>query len=140
MKKKVWFIRILFWVGAIIDAYAAVQLLVLRYATFSAATSGSISGDAVYAVGQAAALMLGWTALLVWGSIKPIERRGVLLLTALPALAALAVNTIQGIAAGFFTPEGKLAALIVQGVFLPVMVIAYCISAKARKTNQAAAS
>lgn len=46
----------------------------------------------------AASLMAGWTALLLWADRKPLERRGILLLTLLPLagiLAAVAFGLVQ---------------------------------------------
>lgn len=44
-------------------------------------------------MGQDAALMWGWTFLLFWASRKPLERKGVILITLFPALLGLILNT-----------------------------------------------
>ena len=43
-----------------------------------------------YVAGLCAALMAGWTVLLVWADRDPIARRGVLLLTVCPVVLGLA--------------------------------------------------
>ena len=45
-----------------------------------------------YSMGLGAALMFGWTALLLWGNMKPLERKGILLLTIFPVITGLIVN------------------------------------------------
>jgi hypothetical protein len=45
-------------------------------------------------MGIAGSLMLGWTLLLVWAYLKPIERRFILLLTAFPVVLCLFVITL----------------------------------------------
>jgi len=45
-------------------------------------------------MGMAAALMLAWTVLLIWGDRKPVERRGVLLLTVFPLIPCLFASVI----------------------------------------------
>jgi hypothetical protein len=56
-----------------------------------------------YAMGMGAALMFGWTALLLWADRRPIERRDVLALTVVPVIAGPAVNEAFGVASGFLS-------------------------------------
>jgi hypothetical protein len=78
------------WTGAIVDAAMVVGLL-------TPAIAGAMLGidrfspgpDYRYAAGLCAALMAGWTALLVWADREPVQRRGVLLLTVCPVLIGL---------------------------------------------------
>jgi hypothetical protein len=51
-------------------------------------------------MGMGAALMFGWTALLLRADRRPIERRDVLALTVVPVIAGLAVNEAFGVASG----------------------------------------
>ena len=92
-------LRVGYWVGAIFDALTLVPMLVPR---IGAAAFGLVNFNATpeyrYAMALAASLMLGWTLLLIWADRKPIERRGVLLLTVavvigLSASGAYAVRT-----------------------------------------------
>ena len=50
-----------------------------------------------------AALMFGWTALLLWADRAPVERRDVLLLTVFPVVVGLAVNEAAAVATGFLS-------------------------------------
>ena len=75
-------LRTAYWVGAIVDAAAGVQMLSPRlFATMMGLGDFRPGPDFSYATGMGAALMFGWTALLLWADRAPIERRSVLLLT-----------------------------------------------------------
>jgi hypothetical protein len=47
-----------------------------------------------YQTGTGAFLMLGWTILLIWADRKPIERKDVLLITAIPVVLGIMVINI----------------------------------------------
>ena len=75
----------------------------------------------------AGSLMTGWTFLLIWGLQKPVERRGVLLLTAFPVIFGLFLTTLNGISNGnlFLT-----WALIKLSVLMVAMVSGYRLAGK----------
>jgi hypothetical protein len=50
-----------------------------------------------YAMGIGASLMAGWTVLLIWGSLKPIERRDLLIITVFPVVTGIVASTFYGI-------------------------------------------
>jgi hypothetical protein len=91
MKKGVILLRFCYWFGAILDARAAFNLTLLRYRELPAEmlaqqSSHGFGLQALWGAGDACALMWGWTALLIWADRKPLERRGVLFLTAVPVI------------------------------------------------------
>lgn len=103
-------LRISYWVGAIVDAVAAVQMLHPPLFAFGLRPNGFAPGeDYRYAMGMGASLMLGWTVLLLWADRRPMERRGVLVLTVL-VIAGLVANEVQGVRAGFL-PMGPVAGI-----------------------------
>jgi hypothetical protein len=87
MKNSEIWLKISCWVGAFIDAAAAIMLMVPKVNQFITGinevpdTAGYRSNNVT-----ATALMWGWTALLIWASRKPYERRGVVALTIVPVL------------------------------------------------------
>ena len=97
---KLWFVKFPYWLGIAADALWAVALLFP--AVFGVLTGvDDFSPDwqmqSVMAIGGV--LMAGWTVLLLWAVRRPIERRFVILLTALvvAALFLLAlVNVLKG--------------------------------------------
>ena len=78
-----------------------------------------------YAMGMGASLMLGWTALLLWADRKPVERKGVLLITLLPVVLGLVLNEIVAVRAGFLSPLMTLPVWIVQGIITALFVFSY---------------
>ena len=53
-----------------------------------------------YAMRTGAPLMAGWTILLMWADRKPLERRGVLLITLIPVVAGEMANDASAVRAG----------------------------------------
>lgn len=88
-------LRISFLVGAITDGLAFITM------TFPKIGSALFGGDSTrlgaeyrYAMGIGASLMAGWTGLLVWGAINPMERRDILILTLVPVITGIIVATV----------------------------------------------
>ena len=84
-----------YWIGIVADAAATVLLfsptlasLVLQPQPFE------ISAAYLYVSRIAGALMLGWTVLLFWAQLKPIERADILLITLFPVVALLALAAV----------------------------------------------
>ena len=100
--RTVTLLRASYWSGAITDAVAAIQML-------SPTVFGAINdlpgfapgADYRFAMGMGASLMIGWTVLLLWADRRPVERRGVLLITVVPVIVGLALNEAAAVRAGF---------------------------------------
>ncbi|MBI5099542.1 MAG: hypothetical protein HZB30_09930 [Nitrospirae bacterium] len=80
-----------YWLGIVADAIATVLLfspqaaeIVLQPQPFV------ISPLYLYVTRVAGALMLGWTVLLFWAQLKPVERTDILLITLFPVVSILA--------------------------------------------------
>jgi hypothetical protein len=123
---RVGFVKLAYWTAAIVDGFAAVAMLypqliqpMLGIATLPA------SPDARYALSSAAALMAGWTALLIWASGDPVGRRGVLLLTAFPVIAGLALSALLGVRVGYIPLGGAARVWLLQSVLAVGTVAAY---------------
>lgn len=98
MNKKIAILQGCYWLGIVLDAVAAVKLSILRYIEIPNVINTQnigIFGEGMYAAGESVALMWGWTCLLFWASRRPVERKGVLLLTIFPVVIGLMVNTIN---------------------------------------------
>jgi hypothetical protein len=84
-----------YWIGIVADAVATLLLfsptlanLVLRPQPFE------ISAAYLYVSRIAGGLMLGWTVLLFWAQLKPIERADILLITLFPVVTLLAIAAV----------------------------------------------
>ena len=105
--------------GILLDAAAAILLMFpslaaqfFHWSTFQ--PSPALSSIA----GYAASLMWGWTFLLFWANQKPVERRGVLLLTVFPVLAGLIITRIMDARSG-------LTVWFPAGLLQPVLVVLF---------------
>jgi hypothetical protein len=77
-----------------------------------------------FAMTFGAALMVGWTALLVWAAAKPVERRAVAPLTML-VVAGLMYAEFLGMASGFLPALHVWGLLIFQMVLLIGLALAF---------------
>jgi len=119
-------LRVSYWTGAITDALAAVQMLVPSLFAFGNGLAGFAPGrDYRFAMGMGASLMLGWTVLLLWADQRPIERRGVLLITIVPVIAGLAVNEMVAVRAGFLPPWSQAPVWLLQAVLTMLFWTSY---------------
>ncbi|MEJ2157613.1 MAG: hypothetical protein P8X96_19955 [Desulfobacteraceae bacterium] len=115
MQNKIMWLRISYWVGAIADGLAALRMLFPKIAH---------GVEYRYALGLGAALMIGWTFLLVWADRRPVERKGVLLLTVFPVITGILLAEIYAVAAKLIAFEKMLPT----GVFLVALIILFCFS------------
>ena len=83
MESAIRWLKASYLVGAVADGLIGVLMLM---------PSRMGETELRYAMGLGAALMFGWTALLLWAWRAPMERRGVLLLTIFPAQTAEATR------------------------------------------------
>jgi hypothetical protein len=83
------FIRGVYWYGAVLDGVVGIFMVISMFTKTSIIPYSSTSKEYQFAIGYAAALMFGWTVLLFWGGLKPIERKNVLLMTIFPVVVGL---------------------------------------------------
>ena len=126
MDDAVRWLRISYWAGAILDALAALSMLSPE---LFAATSGMQNFhpgiEYRYAMGMGASLMLGWTVLLLWADRKPLERKGVLLITLLPVVFGLALNEIVAVRGGFLPVLTTIPVWIAQAFITGLFIFSY---------------
>jgi hypothetical protein len=115
VRKKIFWLRTSCWAGAIADGLATLRMLFPKIAH---------GAEYRYALGLGAALMLGWTVLLIWADRKPMERKGVLLLTAFPVCSGLLLAEIYGALSGVLTVDNMLPT----AMFLLVLIILFSFS------------
>jgi hypothetical protein len=108
-------LRVAYWVGAVFDAAMLPPMLhpPLGGAMFGIADFHP-GPEYRYAMYVGAALMAGWTALLLWADRKPVERRGVILLTIIPVIAGMIAASLYSVASGLVTAGGILPILVLQ--------------------------
>lgn len=109
-------LRTSYWVGAVADAVATVAIL----------TPGRMGETEFrYPMGLAASLMLAWTLLLIWADRRPVERRGVLLLTVFPVIAGLLASGIYAGMSGQLPVAQVIARSLVLAGIATLMLYSY---------------
>jgi hypothetical protein len=95
-------------------------------------TAFNPGSDYRYAMAIGASLMAGWTLLLIWASRKPLERRGVLLLTCV-VLAGLAVSGIYAVVSNLIQARDMTPTWIMQAAIFILYISSYVYSSPDRK-------
>jgi uncharacterized membrane protein len=110
------FLRIAFAAGAITDALALLPMLFPALAKIMWGVT-DISDSYRFAMGYAAALMLGWTGLLVWAYQRPIERQAVAVLTIL-VISGLVITEIFSVLNGSVALWQMVPTWVLQAILL----------------------
>jgi hypothetical protein len=99
--KSMLFIKLTYWLGIGADALWAIGLLIPQvYAILTGTPGFAPDFQTRQLMLLGGSLMTGWTFLLIWALQKPVERRGILLLTAFPVVFGLIITTVNGISNG----------------------------------------
>lgn len=131
-------VRATYWLGAIVDLLAGVQLLT----PVSSAILGFPGLRAPGAAGTpaivAAVLMFGFTAILIWAHRRTVDRRQILLITLCVVVALAGVNIASG-ASGTLPWPQLLGPLSIQAVLAILFAVSYAITVReaARRARQA---
>lgn len=116
IKNKVKWLRISYWVGAIADFLMVILFLIPER-----------MGEVEYRLpmGLAASLMLGWTFLLIWADQKPVERKGILLLTIFPVITGLIFANLFGVGLDLFPITKTIPSAILGTSLIVLMSFSY---------------
>ena len=123
MNRSIFWLRIAYWTGAVMDA---VMLIPMLFPPAGAAMFGMDDfhpgPEYRYAMYVGASLMAGWTALLIWADHKPVERRGVILLTIIPVIFGMIGASLYIAGSGLAAPERILPMIAIE-VFLAILYL-----------------
>ena len=126
------FVRATYWIGAIVDALAAVQLLLPVGVTFLGFHGLRAPGAAGQPAIVAAVLMLGFAAVLIWAHLRTRERRTVLAITIVVVVALMAGNVVLG-ATGAMTWATLVPTLLIQTVLIVMFALSWRIATRAAR-------
>ncbi len=116
MNNRIMWLRVSYWAGALTDAIAALRMM------FPQLASGV---EYRYAMGLGASLVLGWALLLIWADRKPVERKGVLLLTVFPVITGIIIAELYAYFAGFMELESVLPTVVFLLALSALMAVSY---------------
>lgn len=104
-ERKILWLRASYWIGAVADAIVGIRMLM----------PGAM-GEAGfrYAMGTSASLMFGWTLLLIWADRRPVQRKGILLITIVPVIPGLMAAALYTVLDGVF-PVARAVPLWIAG-------------------------
>ncbi len=109
-------LRTSYWAGALADAVTGILILI---------PSRMGETEFRYPMGLAAALMFGWTVLLIWADRRPVERKGILLITVFPVIVGLMLSGIWAVAIGLLPLARAIPSAIVGGGLIVLMLYSY---------------
>jgi hypothetical protein len=115
--KSTQLLKLSFLIGTIADGFIAITWFMIASGSDIPNIMCGFKGsgpDYQYAMYIAALFMTGWTGLLYWGWLKPNERKGLLLITALLLLVSIIIEVLfyQNILGGRGFVFGVVARLL----------------------------
>jgi len=122
-------LRISFLVGAITDGLAIIPMAFPKIGSaLFGGDSSRLGAEYRYAMGIGASLMAGWTALLIWGAINPIERRDILILTLVPVVTGIITATVTAVRNRVVLLSRVIPLWIHLGFMSSLFVVSYVLS------------
>lgn len=119
-------LRVSYWSGAVLDGLAVPTMLFPGlFAATNRLPDFHPGIEYRFAMGMGASLMMGWTALLIWADRKPLERKGVLLITLVPVVLGLVVNEVLAVRAGFLSVAAMAPIWVVQALLSILFLFSY---------------
>jgi hypothetical protein len=129
MPNKVIFLRISYWFGAVLDGLMVIPMLCPRIGGIMFGIDNFNPGnDYKYAMMVSASLMLGWTVLLIWADRKPIERKGVIMITVIPVVVGLILAGTFAVYCGLIKIEKMIPTWIIQLTLLILFCSSYYVN------------
>ncbi len=132
MKSKTILLRISYWYGAVLDGGMVIPML---FPSIGGAMFGidnfNPGNEYKYAIMIGASLMLGWTVLLIWADRKPLERKGIILITVIPVVTGMVLAGIFAVSVGMVKVGSMIPTWILQTILLILFSYSYFSTSKA---------
>ena len=132
-KKPEILLKIAFILGAIIDAIALLPMLIPSISKLMWGFENT-QGDYYFAMCMGASLMTGWTILLVWASIRPLERRIIALFTVFVIWGIVAAEVIA-VADSVMSLRSALPSFVMQALLTALFITAFLTTRKKMVTE-----
>ena len=125
MNNAIRWLRISYWVGAVVDFAAGLMMVIpVLFAFMNQPASFHPADDFRYAMGMGAPLMFGWTVLLLWADRKPLERKGILPITLLVVIGEI-LTQVWGATVGFVPLDALIPTFIMQTFIFSLFLFSY---------------
>lgn len=122
MRSKIVWIRLGCYVGAVVDAAAALMLMFPVLNTWISGEAPAVDSINFRTTrATAAALMWGWTVLLVWAGKRPLERYGVVAITIFPVLTWIASTRLHNMLHGEVDVLRNIPIFLLQIIIFLIM-------------------
>jgi len=132
-KKAIFLLKIAFILGAIIDAIALFPMLIPSISKLMWGFENT-QGEYYFAMYMGASLMTGWTILLVWASIRPLERRIIALFTVFVIWGIVAAEVIAMVD-GVMSLRSALPSFVMQALLTTLFITAFFTTRKKMVTE-----
>jgi hypothetical protein len=127
---KIGLLRVSYWIGAIADFVVGIAMVYPKFLAQVLRLEEPPSAiETRCALGMGASLMFGWTALLIWADRKPLERKGVLVLT-VPVILGLAFTALYGFLGGYIPLASAISIWVFQSFLIVLFLSAYAFATK----------
>ncbi len=132
MKNKTILLRISYWFGAVFDGVMVIPMLFPSVGGVMFGIDNFNPGNEYgYAMMIGASLMLGWAVLLIWADRKPLERKGIILITVIPVVIGLVLAGVFAVSVGMVNVESMIPTWILQTILLILISYSYFSTLKA---------
>lgn len=132
MDKEILFLRICYWIGAIMDALAGIEMLCSALLGNMSPFTGlglTLEGGSEYryAMAIAGTFMIVWTFILLWADRKPIERRDILVIL-VPVIIGIQLSEFLGVSLGILSLHNFIINSILRINLLIFVIFSYLYS------------
>lgn len=118
---KIFWLRVSYWVIAIVDFIFAIALIFFPgFTQFLWQLETPIQGTDLMWTKYFGTLVFAWTCLALWADRKPLERKGVLLLTCFPVIIGLVLVKIYAI---IFNLASTLSLGLIIGMLVIIFIL-----------------
>jgi len=131
--QRMFLIKVPYWLGIAADALWALSLFFPSiFAILTGSPNFNPDLETKLIMGIGGTLMTGWTFLLLWAVNNPIERRGVILLTAFPVVFGMFIITLIQLLNG---KTMIVWAMVKTLILFTSMIYSYLLAGKSIKIN-----
>jgi len=128
MKNPVLLLKFSYIIGAILDALVAIQMFSPDILTLTTGVSSfAPTSNFLYASYMSGVMMISWSVLLIWGYLRPVERKDILLITVLPVVG-LMISGVLSTTAGFLPWLTMIVFLTIQTFLVILFTTSYLLN------------